>query len=356
MSWKSVALYSTIIVATLVGAEAVARIIDWRATTFQGAAGDGFGADRYYHSWSGAGDLVPNQDGHWVIWFHRPYHVQTNSLGLRSTEEPLDKAFRIYAIGDSQTFGPYLANEDTWPGWTQNYLRQRYRDADRVQVFNAGIAGYTLSDEIALLREKAIDFKPSLVLLAVFENDLFDLRDVNGQRPSNDARSRLKILLKSLTRESALFSIVNKIKIRMQFAAAQIDIRRGEGATTSPADPTPDSQHLVDSYSELYGQAVKLLTSNGIPLAVIFIPARHTMESESLMQTVIERLTRESGTPFLDLTPILRTNSNYSERFYLMQREPGGGFSGNGHLSREGGEQVGLAVADWLFAQNLIPQ
>ena len=44
----------------------------------------------------------------------------TNNAGLRNAEELSDKAFHILAVGDSQTFGPFLANEDTWPAWTES--------------------------------------------------------------------------------------------------------------------------------------------------------------------------------------------------------------------------------------------
>ena len=61
-----------------------------------------WGPLRYYHSPSGLGDLVPNQNGLWVILFHRPYNVQTNSVGFRNTEEPSASAFQILAVGDSR--------------------------------------------------------------------------------------------------------------------------------------------------------------------------------------------------------------------------------------------------------------
>src|SRR5215204_5442878 len=124
-------------IATVIAAESLARVSNWQPSAWWGAAvGDGMGSLRYRHYSSGLGDLVPNQDGLWVTWIHRPYHVQTNSVGLRNTEEPSDDAFRVLAIGDSQTFGPYLANDDTWPAWAENYLRRQQGRADGVQVFN----------------------------------------------------------------------------------------------------------------------------------------------------------------------------------------------------------------------------
>jgi hypothetical protein len=102
---KSMAVYGAVVIATVSGAEIIARAYDWAPRASHTPTGDGLGPWRYEHSPTGYGDLVPNQDGHWIVWFHRPYHVQTNSVGLRNTQEPSEAAFRILAIGDSQTFG-----------------------------------------------------------------------------------------------------------------------------------------------------------------------------------------------------------------------------------------------------------
>ncbi len=324
-----------------------------------GGGGDRLGQSRYYHSPTGGGDLVPHQDGHWVIWFHRPYHVQTNSLGFRNTEEPSDKAFRILALGDSQTFGVYVTNEDTWPSWTENELRQRLNSNERVQVFNAGIAGYSIRDQLALLRDKGAAFKPNLVLLGVYENDLYDLGKAKGQRPSNDAEARLTIWLKTLARSSALVSLANGIKGRWQLATAGVDVRRGEGEVLSRQQEAPtDLPQLLERYSALFRETVTLLRARGIPLAVVFIPGAQYSPNAPPSETerVIRALTAETQTPYRDLTPIIRAATRANSRFFLLQNVPGRGLLGNGHLSREGHAEIGLAVGNWLLEQKLVPQ
>jgi len=360
LSFKKIAVYIAIVVATVAGAEALARIWDWQPVSWKGSAGDGLGPLRYYHSPTGLGDLVPNQDGLWIIWFHRPYNVQTDSVGFRNTEQPSDSAFQILAVGDSQTFGPYLANEDTWPAWAQDYLRQRYGSARDVRVFNAGIAGYTILDELAYLREKGIRLKPKLVVLGVFENDIDDLRkEKNGvvQRPKNDTQSRALIWLKALTRGSALFSVAQQIKAQMQLKSAGVDIHRGEANATRPAGRASDNSPYIKRYSALFRETARLLKSHNIPLAVIFIPAaEHVAENAgSEMEPVIRALTKETGTPYLDLTDAMRAEPDAGERLYLLQRQ-NGVLNGNGHMSREGHAVVARALVDWLTASKLVPQ
>jgi lysophospholipase L1-like esterase len=358
--FRQAAVYLAIIVATVVGAESLARIFDWQPRAWDGSAGDGMGALRYYHSPSGLGDLVPNQNGLWVIMFHRPYNVQTNSVGFRNTEEPSASAFQILAVGDSQTFGPYLANEDTWPAWSEAYLAEHYHNAASVRVFNAGIAGYTILDELAYLREKGIHLKPNLVILGVVENDINDLRkEKNGvvQRPHDDVQSQAIIWLKALVRDSALFSVAERIKSRMQLAAAGVDIRRGEPNATRPALGLPDDHDkLARRYGELFHETVGLLKSQGIPLAVIFLPTADNVARAAPSETepTIRALTAETATPYLDLTPVIRAQTDAPERLYLLQQK-NGALTGNSHMSREGHAVVGRALVEWLIANKLVP-
>src|SRR5262245_20089300 len=87
IDWRAIRLYALIALATLLAVELLARIYDWAPRGRDFAAGDRLGLSRYNYSPAGFGDLVPGQDGHWITWFHRPYHVETNSGGLRNTEE-----------------------------------------------------------------------------------------------------------------------------------------------------------------------------------------------------------------------------------------------------------------------------
>ena len=241
MKFRIALLYLGIIVGTVIFGEMLARMYEWTPSRDEYAA-DRLGQWRYYHSPAGFGDLAPGQDGHWVIWFHRPYHVQTNSVGLRNVAELSNSAFRILAVGDSQTFGAYVANEDTWPAWTENNLNLHFKDPARVQVLNAGIAGYTISDELAYLKDKGVELRPKLVLLAVIENDITDLRkDLSGtpMRPKDTTLSSLQTSLRAIGRSSALVSLAEKLKTDIQFARAGVDTRRGEGDTHAPGAAPP---------------------------------------------------------------------------------------------------------------------
>ena len=115
------------------------------------------------------GDLLPRENKIWQFDPLAPYRVVVNSQGLRMDRDlqfPKTKP-RLLCLGDSFTFGPYLANYDTYPG----LLQQKYPDKE---VINAGISGYTITDEVSLLKQRAKYCEPDIIILQVLDNDLSD--------------------------------------------------------------------------------------------------------------------------------------------------------------------------------------
>jgi len=123
------------------------------------------------------GDLKPNQSNNWIYDPRMPYQVATNSQGLRlkhDLEFPKQKQ-RILILGDSYTFGPYLPNHDTYP----DLLDKRYPEAE---IINAGIAGYTITDEASLFTERAKFLEPDITILQISENDISGLLSFKKNR------------------------------------------------------------------------------------------------------------------------------------------------------------------------------
>lgn len=355
--WRAWRVYALIVMGTLVGLELVIRVWDWTPRSGDFVTGDRLGMARYEYPAAGFGDLVPNQDGHWNTWFHRPYHVQTNSVGLRNVEEPDDEDFRILAVGDSQTFGVFLPNEDTWPAWTENYLRRHPSASGKVQVFNAGIVGYTIVDELAYLKDKGVPFRPKLVILGVFENDLRDLlKDRGGVRKRPRPPNPFVAEVKGLLRNSAVVQLGNRL---------ETVLRRKSADKRNPADtlertgwkpPSPDDPTLAQRFSGYFNEMASFLASHNVKLAVIFIPAAASMEPDkkpSAMEPVIRAAAAREGVPYLDLSPAFLARPDAASRLYLLKREPAGELTGDGHLSREGNAVVGELLAEWLMKMGL---
>lgn len=361
MRWRGILGSLALVVATVAAAEIVVRAFTWMPSSPE-RIDDGIGGQRYAFYPAGVGDLVPGQDGHWLIWHHRPYHVQTNSLGLRSSEEPIAGAMRILATGDSQTFGPYVANEDAWPGWLQARLRQAGVGGRPVQVFNAGVSGYSIADQLDWLKDKAVAFKPDLVVLAVFENDVLDMRkylagtrlrrEMRGDRDDRMTRYWIKRVRKAIGENSALYTLVKDSKTAAAMREAGVDPRRGEGdATLRRGGAAPDGSRLAELYAATFAEFVATARGAGIPIAVVAIPDADAIGSgeRGEVATLVRALASAAALPFLDLHDAFAARPDATQSLYLLQWESAaGGLRGNGHLSREGHRVVGHHVAEWL--------
>ncbi len=115
-------------------------------------------------------DLAPNQEAVWNMKPAAPFLLKTDRYGFRGSEDfalDTDKQ-KILALGDSITFGPYLPNHDTYTHFLGELL-------PGAVVMNAGVPGYTITDEASLFAERARYASPDIVLLQVFDNDLYGL-------------------------------------------------------------------------------------------------------------------------------------------------------------------------------------
>jgi hypothetical protein len=113
-------------------------------------------------------------------WFAGvPVHI--NALGLRDPREydlaKKPNTYRILVLGDSVTFGHGSVYEHTYPYLVEQQLKAWRPDVDW-QVWNAAVPGYNTSQELAQLLEVGPRFKPDLVVVGFYENDLLDNRAV----------------------------------------------------------------------------------------------------------------------------------------------------------------------------------
>jgi len=130
--------------------------------------------------------LAPGYTG----WF-AGVPVKINRLGLRDDREySLEKSprtVRILVLGDSVTFGHGSIAEHSYPSLLEQRLRAWRPDVDW-QVWNAAVPGYNTSQELAQLLDEGPEFKPDLVVVGFFENDVVDNFPVRA--PGRVARLR----------------------------------------------------------------------------------------------------------------------------------------------------------------------
>jgi lysophospholipase L1-like esterase len=96
-----------------------------------------------------------------------------NALGYRSPDRPREKppdAVRVVCAGGSTTYDALaLTNENSWPWQLETGLAATGRT---VEVWNAGVPGWTSLENLIALEIRDVDLSPDLVLLYQGINDL----------------------------------------------------------------------------------------------------------------------------------------------------------------------------------------
>ncbi len=119
-------------------------------------------------------EKIPNGGG----WFHRPEYrtyLRFNSKGLRDQEYTYDKgenAFRILILGDSFVEGYSVGADELLTEVLEGNLNKAPLGL-QFEVLNGGTSGYSTDQEFLFFREEGVKYKPDLVILMMFHNDIY---------------------------------------------------------------------------------------------------------------------------------------------------------------------------------------
>lgn len=116
--------------------------------------------------------LDPAYKRHDVAWMME--YVDLNSYGYRDEEFSEDKpadVFRIYALGDSYTFGWLLADSElTYAEQLEEYYKGK--TDKKIEVINAASPGYSLKEEVSRFVSEGKTLSPDMVILGLNHGDL----------------------------------------------------------------------------------------------------------------------------------------------------------------------------------------
>ena len=103
--------------------------------------------------------------------FLSAYKIHTSSEGWRGHElAATPPANRIISIGDSNTFGYGVGDDECYPAQLEKRLREKLDPA--AEVVNTGVSGYDTVQERIVLEKRGMALKPSAVILQWNINDL----------------------------------------------------------------------------------------------------------------------------------------------------------------------------------------
>lgn len=253
---------------------------------------------------------------------------------------PAAGAMRVLMLGDSVTFGPGVAPEQTFSKVLERDL-QAHDPSGRYEVLNAGVVGYNTVQELTLFREVGRRYHPDLVVLTFLVNDLLDTFSIfDHQYDPQGSFASLKLWLR---RESHLYRLAQNTY--WQIAG---DARR----TGGPIEPMRARSRLEDRQSQI-AQLRDLVKASGAELVLALYPDnlhdRVSPASDGSVRSVREEMLafgQRSGIPTLDLTESIGDIRDPRARQMRLREDP--------HPSVAGHAAIGAAMAEALRANGVL--
>lgn len=260
---------------------------------------------------------------------------------------------RILHVGDSMVEGVGVT-----PGET--FVAELGRLAPSVDHINAGFASTSTDFELLLVRAWAPRLGPSRVVLYVFGYN--DLAELDRSYPCCPGGPLLDASIEAHARcaTPGLLSGRRELFARspapypFRVATAYSALARravvgfaalGDTLQQRLRGPAPGPEERFARFADLVRAMKRELDAQGIPLSVVYLPARAALESAAPRETGDHRLRGEVGhlarsldTPFLDPWELLEgaVKADGADRYYLPPPDI--------HFTREGHR----LVAEWL--------
>lgn len=281
----------------------------------------------------------------------------TNSQGYRSDYDfsynKPENSIRILCLGDSHTQGFEVRQNFTYSAIIEKYLIGQGYDSE---VYNMGISGYSNAEELVLLENEGVNYKPDYVILGFYANDfedniktdLFEIeRDVlNVKKKSHIPGVRVQNFIYSIpfvqffSENSYFYSLL--FNETWEFFKRKLLSQKNKQLVTEYAIPTEE----VDDYKILFCSLIiqriySICKNNGIKLIILDIPQLSNEDFKSSIPDSFIQTIQDNS----DIT-ILSDNVLNSYRKMGLVHLP----HGHRHISEFTHAQLGVAVAKEILA------
>jgi lysophospholipase L1-like esterase len=280
--------------------------------------------------------------------------VRANRFGYRGPDWEVAKptgAFRIALLGDSQTFGYGVREDDAYPASLERALRGR--DPGRAwEVLNFAMIGFNTAQEAEACSLDALGFEPDLVILAFFPNDVDPpVRPVDvAARPAAptgagtpDARGAW-----SARRWLGTLRTPQFLRTRGAALARRLGVRV-ETATSRYAALYAARGPAWRSCEDALRAARGACAARGARFAVVVLPFIVSLDETHPMTAAhrqVDAFCRAEAIPCLDLLPAFLGHS--AARLSVSPV--------NNHMNAEGNRIAADAILGWLVASGLIEE
>lgn len=304
-----------------------------------------------------------------------PIRIKTNSHGMAWREtalEPTPGKERVAFLGDSFTFGCWASDAShSFVGVFEKSL-----PPDRFEALNFGVGGYGLLDEELILKELALQFGPSYVVVVSYMGN--DFRDTWLGLHKEDIVNGTARLKREVMEERVPAAYLNPDD-RVPFPCPPSPWRRvaQKSAAFRRLAPLLDLEDLCvqfrpnrsfiqpafwsslpapkvalqakDAVEESLSRMEALAGEKKARLAVVAMPTAaqvYALEAAkgnfdtAYPQAYLKAFCEERGIPYLDLLPLLKKQAQASNKRLYLDRDI--------HLTDFGHERVGQLIASWF--------
>lgn len=243
--------------------------------------------------------------------------IHTNSLGLRGTREyppePAPGIFRIFAVGDSFTFGFGVEDGDSFPA--------QLEAADpRLEVFNMGVPGYGVDQIFLTMRKWGTVYHPDLFVVTLYPEDFWRatraFNDAGYGKPyfvhSNgglelrhvpvptEKRFSVNQFPAQYSRTSPTYWLLKSYLFRFSSRAFEKILKR-----LGAADPDSSPEWLLGR--AILSETASYARGQGVPVLFVLAPPLRwiTGTTEPVEQSFLRFCSKEQVS-CLDLTPVMK--------------------------------------------------
>src|SRR5262245_12981977 len=279
-------------------------------------------------------ELIPGFDGLDPL----TVPVTINSHGFRDDEHVREKpagTLRVLGLGDSFTFGWGVSQDETFLKQLERELR--VRTGRSVEVINAGVPGWGLSQFDLFLRRDDLNYSPDIIVIAYFVDDLSGPINsgVIGEDPPLIVQQQEVPVKGGILHYSRLFNFMKSVGhwVREKNRRARtaylhdFDERRKEWSKRSNylmVKPDDEADTKFKGYLLDYLLDFKRIASERrASLFVMFIPdvAQLYHSETQYINGVLAEMTKELEIPFIDMTQVFETSRDPTT-YYLWPKDP----------------------------------
>jgi lysophospholipase L1-like esterase len=241
------------------------------------------------------------------------WELSLNSEGFRDNEFPETKgssSFRIICMGDSWTFGANVDQEQAYPQQLRALLKQKFPAAE-LEVFNLGVLGYSSYQVLELLKRKAIDIDPDVVIIGAAWNDAtkqqyYD-KDVPEQKQKFTKMSKSNRVLNKIESYKLLRYLVQVLKYKpvsmSDFLGWAVNLESDPNRYVPYEKGMTDWQNLryrtrvsPEDYEKNILEIIELVRNREATVILLY----NELSPDSPYRSILKKISKEEDVPMVD--------------------------------------------------------